>query len=135
MSFVKILLEKLRASTRQARRYALTGAQVGPLQPAGSPASSAAEDAKPAVSAAGGESFQFGYPFDLNERWRTLSQREQEVTALLCLGYTNRQIAEKLFIAPDTVRTHMRHILYKFDLHSKDDLRLLLIDWNFDAWD
>jgi DNA-binding CsgD family transcriptional regulator len=31
----------------------------------------------------------------LYERWQKLSLREQDVTALTCLGYTNRQIAAK----------------------------------------
>jgi len=43
-------------------------------------------------------------------------------------GLTNRQIAAALVISPETVKTHLRHTLEKFELRSKADLRLLLRD-------
>lgn len=67
--------------------------------------------------------------------WRSLSWREQQVAALACLNYTNRQIAARLRISPSTVATHMRNVLYKFNLHSKVDLRQFLSDWDFSAWE
>ena len=68
-------------------------------------------------------------------RWQSLSTREQQVAALVCLGYTNRQIAARLVISVETAKSHVRNVLYKFDLHSKRELSLLLIDWDFSAWD
>lgn len=68
------------------------------------------------------------------ERWYSLSPRERQVAALTCLGGTNRQIAARLHLAPDTVKTHMRSVLRKFQLTSKADLRRLLADWDFSAW-
>ena len=67
-------------------------------------------------------------------RWQSLSAREQQVAALACLNYTNHQIAARLVIAPYTVKSHMRNILRKFDLHSKTELRNALADWDFSAW-
>ena len=67
--------------------------------------------------------------------WRSLSWREQQVAALACLNYTNRQIAARLRISPATVATHMRNVLYKFRLHSKQELRQYLSDWDFSAWE
>jgi len=67
--------------------------------------------------------------------WLLLSEREKQVTALTCLGYTNAQIAGRLFISVDTVKTHVRHALYKFDRHSKYELRILLDGWDFSAWE
>ncbi len=69
------------------------------------------------------------------QRWLTLSRREQEVAALICLNYTTRQIAARLKISPDTVKSHSRNLLYKFDLHSRGELRMLLVDWDFRAWE
>ena len=66
--------------------------------------------------------------------WESLSQREQEVTALVCLNYTNRQIASLLNISPETVKSHVRNVLYKFNLHNKQDLKLALEEWDFSAW-
>ena len=66
--------------------------------------------------------------------WNSLSYREQQVAALTCLNSTNRQIAARLRISPTTVASHMRSVLYKFNLHSKSELRQSLSDWDFSAW-
>lgn len=63
-----------------------------------------------------------------------LSPREQEVAWLTARGYTNRQIAEDLVISPETVKTHVRHVLEKLGVRSKADLRLLLLDLGIRWW-
>lgn len=68
------------------------------------------------------------------QRWQSLSPRERDVTAFSCLGYTNRQIAAHLGVSPDTVKGYVRQVLVKFQLHSKDELRLRLGDWDFSNW-
>ena len=42
-----------------------------------------------------------------------LSIREIEILGLIMLGYTNHEIAEKLFISYETVRSHRKNILTK----------------------
>ncbi|MEQ9438218.1 MAG: response regulator transcription factor [Cyclobacteriaceae bacterium] len=42
-----------------------------------------------------------------------LTQREQEVLTLIGQEYTNHEIAEKLFISPNTVLTHRKNLLKK----------------------
>jgi DNA-binding CsgD family transcriptional regulator len=69
------------------------------------------------------------------EHWRMLSPREQQVVALTCLSMTNRQIAARLTITPETAKTHVRNVLHKFGLHSKVELRKALADWDFSAWE
>jgi NarL family two-component system response regulator LiaR len=44
---------------------------------------------------------------------QSLTEREVEILQLLAFGHTNRDIAEKLFISPDTVKTHLEHIYQK----------------------
>jgi DNA-binding CsgD family transcriptional regulator len=66
--------------------------------------------------------------------WWSLSPREQEVAALVCLNYTNRQIASLLSISPETVKSHIRNVLYKFNLHNKQELKQSLEEWDFNAW-
>ena len=66
--------------------------------------------------------------------WQTLSPREQQVAVLTCLNFTNRQIAARLMIAPETAKSHVRNVLRKFGLHSKAELREALADWDFSAW-
>jgi DNA-binding NarL/FixJ family response regulator len=50
---------------------------------------------------------------DRDRKAETLTAREIEVLQLLAFGHTNRDIAEKLFISPDTVKTHLEHIFEK----------------------
>ncbi|MFL5787981.1 MAG: response regulator transcription factor [Flavisolibacter sp.] len=42
-----------------------------------------------------------------------LSIREIEILGLIMLGYTNHEIADKLFISYETVRSHRKNILTK----------------------
>lgn len=72
---------------------------------------------------------------DLWRRWQSLSPREQQVAALTCLNYTNPQIAARLGVAVETVRTHTRNAQMKFNVNSKSDLRVLLSDWDFSAFE
>jgi DNA-binding NarL/FixJ family response regulator len=66
--------------------------------------------------------------------WRALSTREQQVTALTCLNYTNPQIASRLYLSPDTVKSHVHNVLRKFNVHSKAELRQALNEWDFSEW-
>ena len=64
-------------------------------------------------------------------RWRLLTPREQDVAALIYTGCTNGEIAERLNISIATVKTHIRNILIKFDLNSKDQFRQYFEGWDF----
>jgi DNA-binding NarL/FixJ family response regulator len=48
-----------------------------------------------------------------------LSPREQEVAVLIAHGLTNRQIAERLVIAPRTADNHVQHIFDKLGLSAR----------------
>ncbi len=65
--------------------------------------------------------------------WDSLSQREQQVAALTCLGYRSYEIADMLGVSYDTVRTHSKHLYAKFGL-NRQGLRLALQDWDFHQW-
>jgi DNA-binding CsgD family transcriptional regulator len=70
--------------------------------------------------------------------WQTLSLREKQVAAMVCLGYSSRQIAGHLQLVPDTVRSHLRRALLKFHLRRKTELRRMLptsAGWDFTAWE
>jgi len=64
-----------------------------------------------------------------------LTPRQQQVAKLTTRGYTNHQIAEALVVSPETVKTHIRHVLEKFDVASKADLRVLLLDLKIRWWE
>jgi LuxR family maltose regulon positive regulatory protein len=48
-----------------------------------------------------------------------LSERELEVLRLIAEGLSNREIAERLFLALSTVKVHTRNIYGKMDVHSR----------------
>lgn len=52
-----------------------------------------------------------------------LSERECEVAWLLYRGYTNRQIAEELFIAESTVKKHASHIYEKLQVSGRKEFK------------
>ena len=52
----------------------------------------------------------------------SLSKREQEVFPFVALGYSNKEIAEKLFISTKTVEAHKANISPKLKLKSRADL-------------
>lgn len=51
-----------------------------------------------------------------------LSERENEVLKLIALGYTNKQIADELFLSVKTVETHKSNIKEKLNIRSRSDL-------------
>ena len=52
-------------------------------------------------------------------RLDTLSQREREVAELVARGLSNKQIADRLRIAPSTVKDHLHNILRKTTLPNR----------------
>jgi non-specific serine/threonine protein kinase len=55
-----------------------------------------------------------------------LTKREHEVTQLIATGLTNRQIADRLFIAQRTVDTHVGHILAKLGCSNRSQAAVLV---------
>jgi DNA-binding CsgD family transcriptional regulator len=56
---------------------------------------------------------KLGHPNDLAIKNHKLTLREIEILGLIMLGNTNLQIAEKLFVSYETVKSHRKHILEK----------------------
>ena len=55
-----------------------------------------------------------------------LTSREQEIAMMIAKGYTNSEIAEKLFISVSTVKSHIQHIFEKADVSNRTSLMALL---------
>jgi DNA-binding CsgD family transcriptional regulator len=71
---------------------------------------------------------------ELWKKWETLTPREKEVTALVCLGYTNRQAAARMSVTPETVKFHVHNVLEKYGIKSRSQLQQLLSSWDWSAW-
>lgn len=57
-----------------------------------------------------------------NKEQLQISEREKDVLALICNGYTNKEIAEKLFISAKTVDRHRTSLLQKTETRNSAHL-------------
>jgi DNA-binding CsgD family transcriptional regulator/DNA-binding Lrp family transcriptional regulator len=62
--------------------------------------------------------------------WAAMTKSELAVAELVANGLTNREIAERLFVSPHTVNTHLRHVFAKLQVHSRVDLTRLSTERN-----
>lgn len=56
-----------------------------------------------------------------------LSDREKEVIVEVVKGFSNKEIAENMFISVNTVMTHRRNISKKLNIHSPAGLTIYAI--------
>ncbi|MEE8331339.1 MAG: response regulator transcription factor [Acidimicrobiia bacterium] len=63
----------------------------------------------------------------------TLTGREIEVLELVARGHTSREIGKSLFISENTVKNHIRNVLDKLGLHSRNEAVLYAIRENLIA--
>jgi DNA-binding NarL/FixJ family response regulator len=56
------------------------------------------------------------------------SHREKEVLALVAAGFTNNQIADRLYLAESTVKTHLVSAFAKLGVRSRKEAAALLLD-------
>jgi DNA-binding CsgD family transcriptional regulator len=54
--------------------------------------------------------------------WGGLTESELAVVRLVVQGLTNREVAERLFLSPHTVSTHLRHVFDKLQINSRVEL-------------
>ncbi|AFH48592.1 Response regulator [Ignavibacterium album JCM 16511] len=64
------------------------------------------------------------------QEFESLSNREMEILDGLVKGFTHKQIAEKLFISPETVRGHLKNIYRKLHVHSKTEAVVKALSFN-----
>lgn len=63
----------------------------------------------------------------IQRRYR-MSPRELQVAKLVCQGFTNGDMAEKLKVKPGTVKTHLRSIFGKTRVRNKITMLLRFMD-------
>ena len=56
-----------------------------------------------------------------------MSERECDVLYQLALGYTNQEIAQRLYISVRTVDTHRAHIMRKLELETPVELVMFVL--------
>jgi DNA-binding NarL/FixJ family response regulator len=50
---------------------------------------------------------------------KSLSKREREIMDLLAQGLTGEQVAEKLYLSPETIKTHIRNAMSKLEANTR----------------
>jgi two-component system response regulator DevR len=58
-----------------------------------------------------------------------LTEREREVLTLVARGYTNKQIADTLFVSEKTARNHVSHILDKLGLSRRSEAAAFAVEY------
>lgn len=48
-----------------------------------------------------------------------ISKREYEVLELIAQGHTNQEVADKLFVSPNTIKTHLANLFAKLDVNRR----------------
>jgi DNA-binding CsgD family transcriptional regulator len=51
--------------------------------------------------------------------WAAMTDSELAVARLVAQGLTNREVAERLFVSPHTVNSHLRQIFGKLQVNSR----------------
>ena len=61
--------------------------------------------------------------------WRQeFTDREIEISNFISLGFTNDEISKKLNISEPTVKTHLRNIYSKSDIHDRANLAIRVLN-------
>lgn len=58
---------------------------------------------------------------------RKLTPREKEIVEVLVLGYSNKQIASRFGISPQTVKNHLARLFEKFGVSSRLELAMRVV--------
>lgn len=57
--------------------------------------------------------------------WASLTPMERQVVELLAQGLRNAEIAQRLFVAPSTIKTHLGHVFDKLGVSTRAELAAL----------
>jgi DNA-binding CsgD family transcriptional regulator len=60
--------------------------------------------------------------------WQSLTATERQISELVALGLTNREVAAEMFISSHTVAFHLRQVFRKLDIRSRVELARLAVE-------
>lgn len=65
-------------------------------------------------------------------RFNILTKRELEVLEMVAKGATNKEVAKHLFISEHTVKVHLRNIMAKLHIHSRQQAMAMVVQDNME---
>jgi DNA-binding NarL/FixJ family response regulator len=73
---------------------------------------------------------QLSLPQDMREQIQrpALSAREKQILAMVVMGFTNAEIAGKLFLAESTVKSHLSSAFARLGVRSRNEATSLILD-------
>jgi len=60
--------------------------------------------------------------------WAAVTPAELAVAELVGDGLTNREVAERLFVSPHTVNSHLRHVFTKLRINTRVELAVMVTE-------
>lgn len=108
--------EVVAALASGADAYCIKGATVDRLVTAMTAAQEGATYLDPQIAR---QVVQHLRPPQVNPTSMQLSQREMDVLQLMVEGLSNPQIADKLYLSPNTIKTHVRGIMNKLSVDDR----------------
>ena len=57
-----------------------------------------------------------------------LSPREKQILAMVVMGFTNQEIANKLFVVESTVKSHLSSVFHKLGVRSRNEAAALVLN-------
>ncbi|WHE08445.1 response regulator transcription factor [Thermoanaerobacterium thermosaccharolyticum] len=67
---------------------------------------------------------------DVDECKKELTDREMQILSLIAEGYSNKEIADKLFLSEKTVKNHVYNIFRKLDVKDRTQAAIYLLKNN-----
>lgn len=67
-------------------------------------------------------SFEHAMPGASRQLFQALSPKEMQVLNLVCLGFTNDEIAEELSVTVNTVKTHVKSVARKLQCRNRTEI-------------
>jgi DNA-binding NarL/FixJ family response regulator len=61
-------------------------------------------------------------------KFRALTEREQQVSALVCNGLSNKEIARELALCEGTVKLHLHSVYRKLGVQNRSGLSVALLN-------
>ena len=59
------------------------------------------------------------------QRQRHLTKRQSEITTLVCIGLSNKEVSQRLNLAEGTVKVHLHQIYEKLGVQNRTALAML----------
>jgi DNA-binding NarL/FixJ family response regulator len=60
-------------------------------------------------------------------KFNLLTRKEREVLYFAKTGFSNKEIAQKLFVSVNTIKTHRKNLMLKLELSGKIEMNKFLL--------